>query len=67
MLNKILGFFGLSKTKKNQVNSTNSNIINSKNKVKKNNKIKKKISRKSKLNIYEIDNKKIKKQVKKIK
>ena len=73
MLDKLLRVIGLSKTKKkpkvrkNQV-APEKTKENNKNKTKKNNKIRKKISKKKnyKQNIYEINNKKIRKQLKKI-
>ena len=74
MLDKLFRIIGLSKTKKNPKVKKNQvapvkSKENNKNKTKKNNKIRKKISKKknSKQKIYEINNKKIRKQLKKIK
>ena len=79
MFSKFLSFIGISrsknKVKKNQVSPEKNNLKknqDSKEKInlkKKTTKIKRKITKKnnSKFNLYEINNKKIKKQLKKIK
>ena len=68
MLQKFFNWIGLSRTKKKLNTRGKSNNVKNKN-TSKNSKVKKRIVKKveSKSNLYEINNKKIKKQLKKIK